>query len=242
MPTCFIVAHYDGSAKNIVLFGEVGSGRSSVVNLMAGREIAETSSGTERCTPHWKGHPVAFDGYNYEVFDTIGLDEQAFRPTEYLEAIENAYNLVAKLASEGGIDLLLFCVRARITTTTQANYRLFYEWLCEKKIPIVLIVTGLEIERNMEDWWNRNGVNVSRYGIRVDGHACITAVEGVKYEESARLVRDLVTRHTRGMREAGANRSVIRHTPKRKKKYIVTILTKRCGMQPEAARYLASKI
>jgi hypothetical protein len=47
--------------------------------------------------------------------------------------------LISKLRKEGGIDLLLFCVRAgRFTSTTQNNYRLFYEWLCEKNVPIVV--------------------------------------------------------------------------------------------------------
>ena len=173
---------------------------------MAGQEIAETFAGTEKCTLHWEEHSITFDGYNYKVFDTVGLEEQEFRRTEFLEAIENAYHLVAKLASEGGIDLLLYCIRAgRVTTTIQANYRLFYEWLCEKKVPIVLIVTGIEREDNMEDWWDRNKVHLSKYDIRVAGHASIIAVKGVeeKYEKSVRLVRDLVIEHTRGMREAG---------------------------------------
>jgi len=254
MPTCSIVAHYDGSAKNIVLFGQTGGGKSSVVNLMAGQEIAETSAGTERCTLHWKEHSIAFHGHNYKVFDTVGLAEQEFRKTEYLEAIESSYNLVTQLAREGGIDLLLFCMRAgRITTTTQANYRLFYEWLCEKKVPIVLIITGLDTERNMEDWWDRRNGHLRTYDILVDGHACITAAKELKekYEESVHLVRQLVIQHTRGMQEARENRSIIQNpsglilgnfysTPKRKD--VVTILTKRCGMRPEAARYLASKI
>jgi len=224
---------------------------------MAGQEIAETSPGAETCTLHWKEHSITFDGYNYKVFDTIGLGEQELRLTKYLKPIENAYNLVTQLASEGGIDLLLFCTRTRITTTTQAHYRLFYEWLCEKKVPIVLILTGLEKEKDsMEHWWLRNDGRFRTYDIHVDGHACITAVKGInglyetRYEESARLVRELVTRHTRGMREAGANRSVIQNmsglilgnfysTLKRKD---VAILTKRCGMRPEVAEKLASRI
>jgi hypothetical protein len=88
---------------------------------------------------------ITFGGYHYKVFDTIGLEEPGLNPPQYLDAIVNAYNLIKKLNSEGGIDLLLFCVKAgRVTATFQSNYRLFYEWLCEEKVPVVLVLTSKE--------------------------------------------------------------------------------------------------
>ncbi|KAJ8597346.1 hypothetical protein M405DRAFT_708927, partial [Rhizopogon salebrosus TDB-379] len=165
------------STKNIVLFGEIGAGKSSVVNLMAGRDRAITSPGTEPCTMQWQEHPIAFDGCVYNVFDTIGIEDPLLGMKEYLDVIVNAHNLITKLNQEGGIDLLIFCVRAgRVTATLQTNYRLFYEWMCEKKVPIVLVLTGLEREKdNMENWWTRNKHILAKYEIRVAGHACITA-------------------------------------------------------------------
>ncbi|OAX33354.1 hypothetical protein K503DRAFT_804439 [Rhizopogon vinicolor AM-OR11-026] len=187
------------STRNIVLFGQSGAGKSSVINLMAGGGIAETSNSANHCTMHWKEHPIAFGGYNYEVFDTIGLEEPQLGIDGYLEAIKNAHNLITKLDNEGGIDLLLFCVRAgRITATVQNNYRLFHEFLCEKKVPIVLVLTGLERElENMEDWWDKNMQTFHKYNISVAGHACITSAENLEgrsqqlYEESRQLERAL---------------------------------------------------
>jgi len=248
------------STKNIVLFGETGAGKSSVVNLMAGREVAKTSPDMERCTLHWKEHLIAFDGHQYKVFDTVGLEEPQLGMREYLEIIENAYNLITKLQNEGGIDLLLFCVRAgRVTATLQTNYRLFYEWLCESRVPIVLVLTGLERENNMEDWWDRNARVFDQYGIKVDGHACITAANRLDgrhkdlYALSQTLVRDLVIEHTSGQRSVPfddgffhrfirALKELIRGNRPPKKRDVVAILTKRCGMPPEAAKKLAQNI
>lgn len=247
--------------KNIVLFGHTGAGKTSVVNLMAGKEIATTSNSPERCTLQWEEFSIGFDGYNYKVFDTIGLEDPQLGIKEYLEAIVNAHNLIMKLESGGGIDLLLFCVRAdRVPATLQNDYRLFHEWLCEKKVPIVLVLTGLEREKRMEDWWTRNEATFNRYDIVVQGHACITAADKLDgryqglYDESRHLVRNLVREHTYGRlggwkggdgwfgRFMHKLRELFPGNYSMKKKEVMTILTKRCGMPVEAAEQLAKQV
>ena len=261
------------ATKNIVLFGETGAGKSSVVNLMVGEEKAVTSPDAQRCTMHWEEYSMTFDGHSYKVFDTIGLEYPELGINEYLEAIVNAHNLITKLVSEGGIDLLLFCMRAgRISGTVQKNYRLFYEWLCEKKVPIVLVVTGLEREDRMEDWWTRQSEAFEKYQIVVDGHACITAAnklsgrEQEMYEDSRLLIRKLVREHTHdrpdrcngsdGRKEGdgwkGGDgwfrrfihklRELLQGDRSVGKKDIMNILTKRCGVPPEAAAELVKQI
>ncbi|OAX35954.1 hypothetical protein K503DRAFT_696057 [Rhizopogon vinicolor AM-OR11-026] len=251
------------STKNVVLFGETGAGKSSVVNLMAGEEKAATSPDMQRCTMTWKEYPIAFDGYEYRVFDTIGLQDPHLGVDDYLDAIVNARNLIMKLDDEGGIDLLLFCVRAgsKGLTTVQNNYRLFHEWLCEKKVPIVLVLTGLEGDNNMEDWWIGHKDVFDKYEISIDDHVCITAANKLDgshqhlYEESRRLVRKLVKEHTHDRPEDGwkGGEGWFRRFTRKlrqlpvgnftlKKKDVETILTQRCGMPREAAVELAKQV
>ncbi|KAG2041375.1 P-loop containing nucleoside triphosphate hydrolase protein [Suillus americanus] len=248
--------------KNIVLFGEAGAGKSSVVNLMAGQDIAYTSPGMQRCTLQWQEYPIKFDGVSYKVFDTVGLEEPQLGIKEYLESVENAYRLIKNLDSEGGIDLLLFCMRAgRISGMLQSNYRLFHEFLCEKKVPIVLVITNLEREQRMEDWWDREHAHLDKYQINVAGHACITAANYLEgrhknlYEQSRVTIRDLVKTYVAdGQRQAwiGGDNLFVSFMRKLKEllgggshirnKDLVPHLTKRCGMSKEVAKQLVDMI
>ncbi|KIK42914.1 hypothetical protein CY34DRAFT_82765 [Suillus luteus UH-Slu-Lm8-n1] len=248
--------------KTIVLFGAAGAGKSSLINLMAKKEVAHTSPDMQRCTMHWQKFDIDFNNNSYTVFDTVGLEEPQLGIKEYLESVENAYYLIKELDSQGGIDLLLFCVRAgRVTATLQSNYRLFHEFFCEKKVPIVLAITNLEKEQRMEDWWDRNHHTFDKYQIQVAGHACITAANRMDgrhkdlYEESRTTIRKLVEHFTTdGQKQAwvGGNnllvssmrklRGLLAGGPNVRRKGLVHHLTKRCGISPDVAKELANMI
>ncbi|KAG2028241.1 P-loop containing nucleoside triphosphate hydrolase protein, partial [Suillus americanus] len=248
--------------KNIVLFGEAGAGKSSVVNLMAGKEVALTSLGMRRCTLNWQDYVIDFDGESYKVFDTIGIEESGLEMKEYLGAVANAYRFIKTLDAEGGVDLLLFCVRAgRFTAALQSNYRFFHEFLCEKKVPIVLAITNLEREQRMEDWWEREHRIFARYQIHVAGHACITAANGLEgvhqqlYADSRVAIRNLVKENIAGEHNrvwTGGNnvfvslvralKKILVKNPHIRKRALAGQLAKRCGMSRETAGQLADMI
>ncbi|KAF8137280.1 hypothetical protein EV363DRAFT_1446163 [Boletus edulis] len=146
---------YDGARparvtkpKNVILFGETGVGKSSIINLMADAEIATTSSKLEGCTLEATEYSFTLSGETQTplcIFDTVGLNEPKMGVNTFFGAIEEAHRLITSLHHSGGIDLLLFCIRGgRINATMQPNYRLFFEFLCEKKVPLAFIVTNLE--------------------------------------------------------------------------------------------------
>ncbi|KAG2123077.1 hypothetical protein DEU56DRAFT_745601 [Suillus clintonianus] len=64
-------------AKTIVVFGAMGVGKCSLVNLIAGKRIAETGSDLKCCTFTWTKYELPNllgDGEQYNLFDTMGIE------------------------------------------------------------------------------------------------------------------------------------------------------------------------
>jgi predicted GTPase len=190
---------YNSQPRNVIIFGETGAGKSSVINLIAADKIAQTSPDAAACTMTSTAyHVVLQSDQPFCIWDTIGLNEAGLVCEDYLRAIEKAYKLIKELNASGGVHLLLLCMRGRITSAVQQNYKLFFDIFCEKQVPLGIVVTHLENEPNMETWWNKNEESFKHYGVSTRGHACITATSGLddvyleRYEESREMVRKLL--------------------------------------------------
>ena len=182
---------------HVLLFGETGVGKSSLVNLLAGWQIALVSPNSAPCTLDSTEYQFQFGSTTIRLWDTVGLEEPEKGPHGYVGAIEKAVQLIRRLEATGGISLFLFCMRGnRITATTKRNYRLFYEVLGKKKVPIAFVVTQLERQAGeMEDWWRQNSKTLKKEGMVSAEHACITALEGhPRYAESRGILRGLLSR------------------------------------------------
>ena len=154
-------------------------GKSSLINLIAGKKVSETSSGALGCTLEYKRHPLDLGDQHFAIWDTAGLDEgtQGSVPAEKAEAYLK--QLLHELAKNNGVDLLVYCVRGtRVRSALLTNYHIFYSAICRKKVPIVIVITGLENqEGNMETWWYNNELQFSSLKMFFESHACVTTLE-----------------------------------------------------------------
>ncbi|KAI9452390.1 hypothetical protein HD554DRAFT_2179930 [Boletus coccyginus] len=125
---------YNSQPRNVITFGETEAGKSSAVNLIVGDKLAKTSPDAGACTFTSTPHRV--------VFQITGHSQ--------------AYKLIKELERSGGVHLLLLSMRGRIKKSAQQNCRLYVEVLCERKVPLCVVVTHLENEPRMEEWWAAN--------------------------------------------------------------------------------------
>ncbi|KAG2040432.1 hypothetical protein BDR03DRAFT_857773 [Suillus americanus] len=186
---------------NFIIFGEMDVGKSSLVNLIAGKQLAESSSGAQLCTLQSTEYPVAISDsqLNVNLFDTVGLNSPTMNNAGYLDALVKAHELIVSLKNRGGVHGLLFCIKAgRVSNTIQQNYRLFFECLCQEQVPLALVVTFLENEENMDDWWTIHKPLLENSGIVPVMHVCITTIRGyqnayeAKYFESRKKVLNML--------------------------------------------------
>ncbi|KAJ3494496.1 hypothetical protein NLJ89_g10795 [Agrocybe chaxingu] len=173
------------STPNIIVFGETGTGKSSLINMLAGQSIAGVSNralgGTFSSTPH----DITLNGAPYRIWDTAGLNEGDHGSVPADVALGNLRTLVGNMSD--GINLLVV-LHARDALPI----------ICQGKVPIVIVITGLENESPMETWWDENHEELEKYEIKVDGHACVTATRGKRgifeeeFKESQEKVQDLI--------------------------------------------------
>ena len=194
---------YLRDAPNVIIFGETGVGKSSLINMIADTASAAVSNGAIGCTFESIPNEVELSGRKYHLWDTAGLNEGEHGNISGDRAIQNLQRLVQNL-QYGGVSLLVYCIRgSRLRDIVKINYDLFYKIICGAKVPIIIVATGLENEDNMEDWWVDNVQDFHDRGMHFSGHACITATRGKvlkngeymfeeEYNMSVKLVRDLI--------------------------------------------------
>ncbi|KAF9220782.1 hypothetical protein BS17DRAFT_786556 [Gyrodon lividus] len=117
----------------------------------------------------------------------------------FVTAAKQAHQLISRLDREGGIALLVFCMQGgRMTRSMQHTYSFFVKVLCDEHVPVAVIVTKLETEENMDQWWDDNKEDLDKYGVTAAGHACVTSVKGHQgcyqqlYDESREKVHKLL--------------------------------------------------
>jgi len=196
--------------------------------MLQGGEVAATSNSAYGCTPDSSHHEVTFvsrrscvlsfspnqvsifptasGGKKYRLWDTSGLNEGNRGTVPTQKAMFNLVALVKGLRENaGGVSLLVYCIRgARLREIIRVNYDLFWGIICNGQVPIVLVITGLENEDDMEDWWRDNRIELEDVmGMKFQGHVCMTSTKGKieksgrymfeeEYQESVGKVRNLV--------------------------------------------------
>lgn len=170
---------YQGRPRNVVLYGESGVGKSSLINLIIGRDVAKTSPDALACTTTHAPYDVTIGGQFFRLWDTAGLNEGSQGTVPAAVAERNLTAFLRGLNQEDGVHLLIYCVRGtRATKALRTNYKIFSAVIRDSKVPTIVVVTCLEDFRPvMAEWWNRNKEQLATYGMHFSGYACVTTLK-----------------------------------------------------------------
>ena len=166
-------SHLSISSKaiDIVLLGEIGVGKSSVINLIAKEKVAEVSPDTIGCTKTPVKYTFEERGRTFHLYDTPGLVDPQMGVKPFVDPIDTIQKLIRSLGNGNGPDLLLFCIdNSKPTTALQRNYRLFCKVICKDKASFALAITKLEEGHDANVWMSRHGATIRKYGIDCLGY------------------------------------------------------------------------
>ncbi|KAF5371102.1 hypothetical protein D9757_010807 [Collybiopsis confluens] len=196
----------DTTERTVLLFGASGSGKSSIINMLLSKPQALVSNSAVNPAPFTaEKYRIRINDSLFSIFDLAGLSEGGLFSLS--DAQRTLQVLLDNLSDQGRrLHLLILCIRApRITDVAANNYRLFYQTICRRQVPVVVVVTGLENHGStMEDWWVQNQDIFGSYRMAFHDHACITTIRGRRlpngsgfvyeqeYTDSVELVRKLI--------------------------------------------------
>lgn len=175
---------------NVVFFGESGVGKSSIINMLMGEPVAAVSNQAVGCTYTNDKFRATIAGREVMLYDTAGLNEPEAGTVSHEQGIQNLRSLANDLKT---VNLLVYCIRgSRFRKILAKNYK----FVCNniygrhRKVPVLLVITGLENEDNMDGWWEENKEDFR--GMEFCGHACITARRGKAFKDgSGYIFQDL---------------------------------------------------
>jgi len=168
---------------NVIIFGEAGCGKSSLVNMIVDKPVAKTSNGSGGCTSKSQAYEATIDNATFRIHDTAGLNQSNQGRVPHSMAEQGLYKLIEQL---DGVSLLIFCNRGMVKKNATANWKLLNKRICGKKVPILAVVTGLEEEDDPDDWWKReeNRKVFRKYRLNPLAVGCIVSFLGKRNEHA----------------------------------------------------------
>ncbi|TFK38417.1 hypothetical protein BDQ12DRAFT_723265 [Crucibulum laeve] len=142
-PTSIIQIPTGGEiVHSIVIFGEMGTSKSSLINMLAGESLTSISNQAMGYTFKNSGYSVTINSNHYHLWDIAGLNEGNHRKVCSDTALCNLQSLIFNLCP----------------SCTASN-----------KVPIAIVVMGLENKDPMEGWWEQNAHEFDEHGMHLWG-------------------------------------------------------------------------
>lgn len=165
---------------NVLIFGEAGVGKSSIIDLILGRDAARMSPDQETYTLAHTPYEISLGIHCFKLWEVPLVESKGFFWTSILKwRLKRSYK---RLYKNDGVYLLLYCMRGSGTRKALVrDYKSFTDIVASTtgpgRVPVAAVVTSLENHpQNMDEWWMTHKDNLKRLGMQFSSHACITSL------------------------------------------------------------------
>ncbi|CAF1201077.1 unnamed protein product [Adineta ricciae] len=178
-----------GSVNRILVIGQTGAGKSSLVNLLAGKKVAKVCDGANGCTFKFETHQCDYNGELFELIDTVGLNEGSKGTVRPKDAMKMLIKFIK--GNKRGFSCIIFVMpKGRITESFEKNHMLFCQTLLNGQTPAILFLSHCEADEPMNTWINNeeNKIALELYGF--SDVVCGTAQEGGRFAQIVEPLRN----------------------------------------------------
>ncbi|KAG1731478.1 kinase-like domain-containing protein, partial [Suillus paluster] len=182
---------------NVLLFGETGVDKMSIIKLIIGQTVADTSPDAPHSMLKHTTHEVNLRGRRFRLWEVSSIAPMGFfRRLVAKWQLKSSYR---KLHRDGGVHLLLYCMGGPSVQRASRDYKYFTDIVSSTSgVPIAAVVNGLEgYPTDMDDWWTNNKGELERLGMQFSNHACITSLpDDPSASRSRETIRSLIESYT----------------------------------------------
>lgn len=103
------------------------------------------------CTLKIRSSPIQRDNIQYESIDTVGFDPSPGGPVSDEQSLSELLHFIKE--DKQGFHCVLFVTRkGRLNAMFHENHFIFVECFIKQHIPTILVVTGCEMDKPLNQW------------------------------------------------------------------------------------------